>query len=70
MLQAAVKTISEPETSSESASTLSAQDVVWQPLPFGKRTRARIIVADDNNVSSFLMLEYNRAGMLRCMHRI
>jgi signal transduction histidine kinase len=41
-------TPSEPETNSESQT--SSNDIMWQPLIFGNRARARIIIADDNAV--------------------
>jgi hypothetical protein len=34
---------------------MDTDDVIWQPLAFGNRSRARIIVADDNVVGSVLL---------------
>jgi hypothetical protein len=40
--------VSEPAKSSPALA--GGQDVIWQPLPFGTRSRARILIADDNSV--------------------
>jgi CheY-like chemotaxis protein len=58
---------SEAGTSSESLT--SGSDVLWQPLIFGDRERARIIVADDNAVGIILVsssLVAAPADAMRC----
>jgi hypothetical protein len=47
-----VQMVPPSEAETNESSHTSGMDVLWQPLIFGERSRARIILADDNAVGS------------------